>query len=122
MRNVIALIAAAVVFVFLWIAITSGIHVEIENVGSTEITDVVVKVSGDTREIGTIDAGGTESVKVSPEGTTKRVEVTWKSDGREAYGKVEVIFEDSGYQGTVHFAIDGISVKEAGEDLDTGFF
>ena len=122
MKNVIAIIALVLVGVFVWVAVTGGVRVEIQNVGSTDITDVVVEVAGNEHAVGDVPAGSTESVKVDPTGTTKRVQVTWKSDGRECYGKLEVTFDDTGYKGTVHFSIDGVSVKEATEDLDTGFF
>jgi len=122
-RNAIGVVLAVVVLgVFVYVWATGGVRVEVENVGAEAITDVVVKVSGDERDLGDIAPGSTEAVKVAPKGTTKRVEVTWRSGDRDGYGKVEVVFEDSGYKGTVRFAIDGISVKEAAEDLDTGFF
>ena len=59
----------------------------------------------------------------APVGTTKRVEVTWKdANGRECYGRHEVLFEDCGYSGTISFSIDGAAVKSARGELDAGFF
>ena len=122
MRNVIAIIVAVVVGVFIVVAMGSGVRVEVENVGATDVTDVVVKVAGNTHSIGDVPAGASESVKVEPKGTTKRVELTWKTDGRDCYGKLEITFEDSGYNGLIHFAIDGITVKEVTDDIDVGFY
>jgi hypothetical protein len=121
-KNAVIVVGLVVVALFAWIALGRGVVVTVENVGSTEITDVVVKVAGNEHAIGALDGGDSDSVKVAPSGTTKRVEVTWKSDGRACYGKHDVTFEDTGYNGTVRIAIDAVSVKATEDDIDTGFF
>ena len=122
-KKLIAVVAVGLVVLFAWIAIKSGVRVSIENIGQEAMTEVVVRVAGSEVEVDDVEPGASLTVKVAPEGTTKRVEIMWKdAQGRECYGKHEVIFEDSGYNGTVTFQVDGTSVKHAEDSLDTGFF
>ena len=122
-KKLIAVLAVGLVLVFAWIAFKSGVRVSIENVGHQTMTDVIVRVAGSELEVDDVEPGETLIVKVSPVGQTKRVEVIWKDgEGRECYGKHEVIFEDSGYNGVISFAVDGASVTKTEDTLDTGFF
>jgi len=123
LKKLIAVFALGLLGVFAWVALNAGVSVSIENVGEGTLTDVVVKVAGSEHAVDDVEPGETVVVSVSSVGTTKCVEVSWKdAEGRDCYGKYDVTFEDSGYNGTISFTIDGTSVTNAEGALDTGFF
>ncbi len=115
-------IAVLVVVVFAWVARTRGMHVEVRNVGNVDIDDVVVTVTGIRHELGSVDAGDTETASLESKGAAGIVAVTWTVDGREAYARLECYFEPSGYNGTITFVIDGVAARETTADIDIGFF
>lgn len=122
MRKVIGMVAAVVLLVFVVVALGRGVRVTVENVGSTALTDLVVKVTGATYDVGELGPGASETVRVLPTGES-HVELTWKdAEGRACYGRVDCYFEGSGYKGTVAVELDGAAVKKAEADIGTGFF
>ena len=121
-KAIVIIVLVLVTAIFVKVALGRGVRVEVRNAGASEITDVVVEVAGSSHELGDIAAGDSETVKPAPIGTTKRVELTWRFEGAAYYGRYDVVFEDSGYNGTVHMTIDGASVKDARDDIGTGFF
>ncbi len=121
-KAIVIIVLALVAAIFVKVALGRGVRVEVRNAGASEITNVVVEVAGSSHDLGEIAAGDSETVKVTPTGTTKRVELTWKSEGVAYYGRYDVTFEDSGYNGTVYVTLDGAAVKEASDDIGTGFF
>lgn len=122
MKKLLSLLALVVLVVFAIVALRRGVRVEVRNIGGTPLTDVVVQVTGATYDLGELAPGASETVRVSPRGESK-VELTWKdSEGRKGYGRVDCYFEGSGYTGTVDVELDGLAVKKAAADIDTGFF
>ena len=122
MRKILSVLAVVVLVVFVIVALRRGVRVEVSNVGSTPLTDVVVQVTGATYELGHLAPGDSVSVHVAPTGESK-VELTWKdAEGRKSYGRVDCYFEGAGYNGTVSVELDGIAVKKGEADIDTGFF
>lgn len=104
------------------VSVSRGVRVEVENVGTTPITGIVVEVTGASYDIGRLEPGSSETVGVSPT-SESHVEVTWvDSDGRECRGTIDCYFEAQGrYHGRLEIRIDGPNVRGTTSDLKMGF-
>ncbi len=111
----------ALVCVLAWMKITSGVHVNVTNVGDTALENVVVEVTGGKFEIGTVEAGATESIKVHATGES-HVRLRWESGGKKGFGRVDCYFEGDDYHGDVDVEIEGEIMKSSKAELDPGVF
>jgi len=104
---VVLLIAVAVLF----FQFRPGIHVTVQNTGSTPLKSVVFHVTGASYQIGDIAAGASATARVQSTGESGlQIEFT-DSDGNVQRLDAGGYFE-SGYRGTIQVSIkDGTIVK-----------
>ena len=122
----VSLVSVAVVLVIVSAAIIYwhhfvGVFVVITNRQSTPITDVALHVTGQSIQVGRIDAGQSRRVKVSPIGDS-HLEFEFKDRIFEASGRLtHECYFGPGFHGQIELGIDegGIGMQD---DLQIGWW
>lgn len=114
-----ALVVISVVLAYWHHAV--GVFVVITNRQSTPITDVVLHVTGQSIEVGQVDAGQSRRVKVSPTGDS-HLEFEFNDRPYGASGRLtHECYIGPGYHGQIELGIDqgGIGMQD---DLQAGWW
>lgn len=100
----------------------TGVMVVITNAGDTPMQDVVVHVTGNAYESGTIAPGAEDRVRVEPSGES-HVEISFADENRTQQRLVaDCYFEPRHYHGTIKIAISGDEIIEVEDAVSIGIY
>lgn len=99
-----------------------GIHVVVRNIGDAPMQDVVVHVTGNSYDLGTIGCGEQDRVKVRPSGES-HVEISFlNSHGQQRRLVADCYFESRHYHGTITIDVSGDKLVGVQDSVSTGMY